>query len=40
VNWGTSITKSQQGGIASIVVLLAVGLVGLFFVKGGGRRIG
>jgi UMF1 family MFS transporter len=39
VNWGTSITKSQQGGIASIVVLLGLGLVGLFFVKGGGRRI-
>ena len=39
VNLGTSITKSQQGGIASIVVLLALGLIGLFFVKGGGRRI-
>lgn len=39
VNWGTSITKSQQGGIASIVVLLFLGLVGLFFVKGGGRRL-
>jgi UMF1 family MFS transporter len=40
VNWGTSITRSQQGGIASIVVLLALGLIGLAFVKGGGRRIG
>ncbi len=40
VNLGTSVTKSQQGGIASIVVLLALGLIGLFFVKGGGRRIG
>jgi UMF1 family MFS transporter len=39
VNWGTSITRSQQGGIASIVVLLFLGLIGLFFVKGGGRRI-
>jgi UMF1 family MFS transporter len=39
VNWGTSITRSQQGGIASIVVLLFLGLVGLFFVKGGGRRL-
>jgi UMF1 family MFS transporter len=39
VNWGTSITKSQQGGIASIVLLLSLGLIGLFFVKGGGRQV-
>jgi UMF1 family MFS transporter len=39
VNLGTSVTKSQQGGIASIVLLLGLGLIGLFFVKGGGRRI-
>ena len=39
VNIGTTATKSQQGGVAMIVILLAVGLVGLFFVKGGGRRL-
>jgi UMF1 family MFS transporter len=39
VNWGTSITKSQQGGIASIVLLLVLGLIGLFFVRGGGRQL-
>ncbi len=38
VNWGTSATNSQQGGFAMIPVLLAIGLVGLFFVKGGGRE--
>ena len=38
VNWGTRIFKSQQGGFAMIIILLAVGFVGLSLVKGGGRR--
>ncbi|WP_374575441.1 MFS transporter [Phenylobacterium sp.] len=38
VNLGTNIFKSQQGGFATITVLLAVGFVGLLFVRGGGRR--
>ena len=37
VNLGTRIFKTQQGGMASIIVLLAIGFVGLTFVKGGGR---
>ena len=37
VNWGTEATKTQQGGLATILVLLAIGLAGLFFVRGGGR---
>ena len=37
VNFGTAITKSQQGGFASIILLLGLGLVGLFFVRGAGR---
>ncbi|MBI1199925.1 MAG: MFS transporter [Phenylobacterium sp.] len=40
VNIGTRITHSQQGGFASIVVLLAAGLAGLFLVRGGGPRRG
>ncbi|MFC3068281.1 MFS transporter [Phenylobacterium soli] len=39
VNLGTRLTHSQQGGFASIVLLLAVGLVGLMFVRGGGRKL-
>jgi MFS transporter, UMF1 family len=39
VNIGTRVTHSQQGGFASIVLLLAVGLAGLMFVKGGGREV-
>jgi MFS transporter, UMF1 family len=39
VNVGTRVTHSQQGGFASIIVLLIVGLLGLFFVKGGGRDL-
>jgi MFS transporter, UMF1 family len=39
VNLGTNIFKSQQGGFAMIILLLAVGFVGLLFVRGGGRRI-
>ncbi|MFT3977421.1 MAG: MFS transporter [Sphingomonas bacterium] len=36
VNLGTRITHSQQGGFASIILLLAIGQVGLLFVKGAG----
>jgi UMF1 family MFS transporter len=39
VNIGTRVTHSQQGGFASIILLLAVGLAGLMFVKGGGREV-
>jgi UMF1 family MFS transporter len=39
VNIGTRLTHSQQGGFASIIVLLVVGLFGLTFVKGGGREV-
>ena len=38
VNIGTTMTHSQQGGFASIIVLLVIGLIGLAFVKGGGRQ--
>ena len=37
VNFGTSITRSQQGGFAFIILLLGLGLTGLFFVRGAGR---
>ena len=37
VNQGTVITGTQQGGFAMLLVLLALGLIGLGFVKGGGR---
>jgi UMF1 family MFS transporter len=37
VNIGTRITHSQQGGFATIIILLAVGLFGLLFVRGAGR---
>lgn len=39
VNWGTKLTQSQQGGFAMVIILLAIGFVGLLFVRGGGRRI-
>jgi UMF1 family MFS transporter len=39
VNIGTRVTHSQQGGFASIILLMLVGLVGLSFVKGGGREV-
>lgn len=35
VNLGTRVTHSQQGGFAAIALLLAVGFVGLLFVRGG-----
>jgi len=37
VNQGTRIFKTQQGGFATITGLLAVGFIGLMFVRGGGR---
>jgi MFS transporter, UMF1 family len=37
VNLGTRIFKTQQGGFATITVLLAVGFIGLLFVRGGER---
>jgi UMF1 family MFS transporter len=37
VNLGTNLTHTQQGGFATIIILLAVGFVGLMFVRGGGR---
>jgi UMF1 family MFS transporter len=39
VNIGTRVTHSQQGGFATIIGLLVVGLFGLMFVKGGGRAL-
>lgn len=38
VNLGTHLTHSQQGGFATILILLLIGFIGLLFVKGGGRR--
>jgi UMF1 family MFS transporter len=38
VNVGTRLTHTQQGGFATIILLMAMGLSGLFFVQGGGRR--
>jgi UMF1 family MFS transporter len=40
VNIGTNLTHTQQGGFASIIVLLVIGLIGLSFVRGGGRQAG
>ncbi|WP_337185863.1 MFS transporter [Phenylobacterium sp.] len=37
VNQGTRITGTQQGGFAMLLVLLAIGFLGLFLVRGGGR---
>ena len=39
VNQGTHLFKTQQGGFAMVIILLAVGFVGLLYVKGGGRRL-
>jgi UMF1 family MFS transporter len=39
VNLGTRISGTQQGGFATINILLAIGLVMLFFIRGGGRRL-
>ncbi len=40
VNFGTNLTRSQQGGFATIIILLAAGLIGLGYVRGGGRTLG
>ena len=39
VNLGTRIFHTQQGGFATITLLLALGLVGLSFVRGGKREV-
>jgi MFS transporter, UMF1 family len=39
VNLGTRVTHTQQGGFATIILLLGFGLLGLFFVRGGGRTV-
>ncbi|HEV2364258.1 MAG TPA: MFS transporter [Caulobacteraceae bacterium] len=36
VNQGTRIFKTQQGGFATIILLLTAGFIGLLFVRGGG----
>jgi UMF1 family MFS transporter len=38
VDVGTEVTGTQQGGFATIILLLALGLGGLFFVRGAGRE--
>ena len=40
VSFGTELTHTQQGGFATIILLLALGLIGLVFVRGGGRQAG
>ena len=40
VNFGTNLTRSQQGGFATVIILLAAGLIGLGYVRGGGRTLG
>ena len=43
VNQGTRIFKTQQGGFATIIILLGLGFFGLLFVRGGdatGERVG
>jgi UMF1 family MFS transporter len=37
VKWGGDIFHTQQGGFGMIAILLAVGFVGLMFVRGDGR---
>lgn len=39
VNLGTQIFHTQQGGFATITVLLALGFIGLFFVRGGDSKM-
>ncbi len=39
VNLGTRIFQTQQGGFAMVIILLAIGFIGLLFVRGGGRRV-
>ncbi|MCC7267513.1 MAG: MFS transporter [Caulobacteraceae bacterium] len=38
VNLGTQVFKTQQGGFAMIILLLAAGFVGLLFVRGDGLK--
>ena len=40
VNLGTRIFHSQQGGFAMIAILLAIGFIGLLFVRNGNRQGG
>jgi UMF1 family MFS transporter len=35
----THVTRTQQAGFAALAVLMALGLAGLFFVRGGGRDV-
>jgi len=37
VNLGTKISGTQQGGFAMLLVLLVIGFLGLFLVRGGGK---
>jgi UMF1 family MFS transporter len=37
VNQGTRLFKTQQGGFATVTLLLFLGFVGLMFVRGGDR---
>jgi UMF1 family MFS transporter len=39
VNFGTNVTRTQQGGFAMVIILLVAGLIGLGFVRGGGRNL-
>lgn len=39
VNLGTQIFHTQQGGFATIALLLVLGFVGLLFVRGGNREV-
>lgn len=39
VNQGTHYFKTQQGGFATIILLLLIGFIGLLFVRGGGGRL-
>lgn len=37
--WECPFAKTQQGGFATVIILLVAGLAGLGFVRGGGRSI-
>jgi UMF1 family MFS transporter len=39
VNFGTNLTRTQQGGFATVIILLVAGLIGLGFVRGGGKTL-
>lgn len=38
VNQGTRITGTQQGGFATVILLLVIGFIGLLFVRGGSKN--